>query len=153
MKTKNYSLGLILNIICAFMTIWFTYKHYFKNEGKGIDDIFYVLSLLSFINFFSLKASLNLTKSNQTYKTWLIFGIGYILAIALFIELELFHNLYWFAIIPIGLFITTLYMKSPMQMMRILETNIYLGLILAILPAYSFLLIILSCMIELLKAS
>ncbi|GEM_PF-2925654 len=38
---------LILNGISLIMSVWFTYKYYFSNDGKGIDEIFYAFSLFT----------------------------------------------------------------------------------------------------------
>lgn len=93
---------LILNGISLVMSFWFTYKHYFDNAGKGIDDIFYALSLLSLQSFFGLMALAKISQT-QTCKKWLLTGIVYLLIIAVFmkIELELFKGVWLIAIIPL----------------------------------------------------
>ena len=62
---------LVINAICIIMATWFTYKHYFKNDGKGIEYIFYMLSIFILHSFFGLVALFKLDRTN-TYKISLV---------------------------------------------------------------------------------
>jgi hypothetical protein len=72
---------LIINGISLIMSVWFTYKYFFNNDGKGIDEIFYSLALFTLQSFFGLVALTRIDKI-QTCKKWLLIGMVYILLVA-----------------------------------------------------------------------
>lgn len=143
---------LIINSISIVMSIWFTYKYFFNNDGKGIDEIFYSLSLLTLQSFFGLVA---LTKIDniQTCKKWLLIGMVYILLVAVFVEIMLFKNVYFFATIPFVFYLIPLFLKSQTQIFNFVRGTFIFAFITSALPVYAFVMFMLTFIAEILAGS
>ncbi|WP_379091948.1 hypothetical protein [Pedobacter sp. UC225_65] len=143
---------LILNGISFIMSVWFTYKYYFSNDGKGIDEIFYAFSLFTLQSFFGLVA---LTKIDniQACKKWLLIGIVYIVLAAVFVEIELFKSIYFVAVIPFVFYLIPMFLKSPTQIFNSVKGAFIFGFIPSALPAYAFVMFIITLIANILVNS
>ncbi len=136
---------LIFNGISLIMGFWFTYKHYFDNAGKGIDDAFYALSLLSLQSFFGLMA---LAKTNhlRSCKKWLLIGILYLIVTAVFMEIELalFKGVWLIAIIPLVFYLIPLFLNKQIQLFNYLQGVFIFSYLTSGFTVYAFVMLIIT---------
>jgi hypothetical protein len=139
---------LIINGICLTMCIWLTYKHYFKNDGKGIDDIFYMLSIFTLHSFFGLLALFKLDRTN-TYKIWLVIANIFVLISALFVESQLMNSFSYILIIPFMAYFVLPFLKNHKAIVIIFRVAFLCAFITSILPIFAFIMSIISLIIGL----
>ncbi|TCO29070.1 hypothetical protein EV200_102489 [Pedobacter psychrotolerans] len=142
----------IINGICLTMSIWFTYKHYFYNDGKGIDDIFYMLSIFTLHSFFGLIA---LTKvgDGKVYKNWLIIVNVFILLSVIFVEKELIKGGFYIVIIPFIAYCVPQFLKNRETIVNFMKVSFICAFITSILPIFSFIMSIISLIINIINPS
>ena len=78
---------LVVNGICLIMVIYLLYKHYFQNDGKGIDEYLLALSMFSFTSFFGAMSSIVELKTRKLL--WLILGLIYVIISAIYLEYKI----------------------------------------------------------------
>ncbi|MCZ4225450.1 hypothetical protein [Pedobacter rhodius] len=140
----------IINGICLIMGIWFTYKHYFKNDGKGIDEVFYLLSIFTLHSFFGL-ITLMKVNDTKTCKNWLIVTTIFILLSALFVEIELMKWVSFMMIIPFSTYLLPLFLKNQKTIINLLKASFIFAIITSILPIFAFIMSVISLIIGLLN--
>lgn len=143
---------LIINCISLIMSVWFTYKYFFNNDGKGIDEIFYLLSLFTLQSFFGL-AALTRIDNIQACKKWLLIGMVYILLVAVFVEIMLFKNVYFFAIIPFVFYLISFFSKSQIRIFNSVKGAFIFAFITSALPVYAFVMFIVTFIAKILVGS
>lgn len=136
----------IINGICLIMTIYFTYKHYFHNDGKGVDEIFYMLSIFSLHNCFGLLAATKLSDV-KVYKNWLITANIFILIAVIFVEKELMSGVFYIALVPFITYLLAQFSKNKKIIFNLIKVSFISTFITSILPIYSFMMAIISIII------
>ncbi len=142
----------IVNGICLTMSIWFTYKHYFHNDGKGIDDIFYMLSIFTLHSCFGLIAVTKLSDA-KVYKNWLIIANIFILLSVIFVEKELIRGGFYIAIIPFITYLVPQFSKNRKTIINFVTVSFICAFITSILPIFSFIMSIISILIGIINPS
>lgn len=151
MRIEHFSKPLyIINGICLIMSTWFTYKHYFYNDGKGIDDIFYMLSIFTLHSFFGLIALINLS-NNKTYKNWLSIANIFILLSVIFVEKELIKSGFYIVIIPFIAYSVPQFLKNRKTIINFIKVSFICAFITSILPIFSFIMSVISIVIGLIN--
>jgi len=153
MKTKDHQFAKairVFNCISLIMSTWYSYKHYFDNDGKGFNDIFYAVCMLSLFGFFAVAASLS-SKSLKSKKQTIVFGIIYMLACTLYLEVEVLTYAFVVSVLPITLFFIGLLSNNQIKINRVLDYVMCFSLMLSILPTYSFLLFVVAVVQAILK--
>lgn len=82
---------LIINVACLILTILLVYKHYFNNDGKGIDEYVLALSIYSLNSFFAIMSKLR-SDNNKKKLFWLILGLLYVGCSTLFLERQILYG-------------------------------------------------------------
>ncbi|MFC1225858.1 hypothetical protein ACFE6N_18790 [Pedobacter sp. BG31] len=147
MQTEQFSKPLyIINGICLTMSIWFTYKHYFYNDGKGIDNVFYMLSMLTLPSCFGLIAVTKLSHA-KVYKNWLIISNIFIVLAVVFVEKELIKGVFYIAIIPFITYLLPQFSKNRKTIINAMTVSFIYAFITSILPIFSFMMSLISIII------
>lgn len=137
---------LLVNGICLIMCIWFTYKHYFKNDGKGIDEIFYLLSIFTLHSFFGLMALIKVSDI-KIYKNRLIVTNIFILLSVFFVEIELMKWISVIMIIPFIIYLLPQFLKTSKTIVNLFKVSFIFAIITSILPIYAFIMSLIAIII------
>lgn len=80
--------GYAINLMIFVFAIWLSYKHFYHNAGKGIDDFLLALCLITLSSFFVVSSMLS-ANQRQVRLSWLWAGFIFIFASGMFTYLKL----------------------------------------------------------------
>ena len=144
----------VIIIVCTITSLIYTYKHYFDNDGKGVDDIFYLASISTLHCIFGLMAVLNYNISRIVAKKWLFIGLIYCVLVGIYVELELPYNGgSVVCIIPAIGYLAGLFLIDNKYFLQSLRVVFTLSFITSVLPVYALATLIFSLVINLIMGN
>ncbi|MFD0940129.1 hypothetical protein [Pedobacter boryungensis] len=116
----------IVNALSLITTLFFAYKYYFANAGKGIDDFLFVLAVLSLPSFFAAIAASKFINHKEV-RIWLIGGLICTIFCGTYVYLGVLDNSLLLGLVLITAPLAVCFMGALIfyKNLKIFRTNIY----------------------------
>ncbi len=144
----------VIIIICIITSLIYAYKYYLDNDGKGIDDIFYLASISTLHAYFGLMAFLKSNESSIVSKRWLFAGTAYCILVSVYVKLELTYlSGVIVSIIPALIYLVSMFIINSKHFLSSLRVAFVFSFITSVLPIYAFITLIFSIIVGLITGS